>query len=58
MKALEKQFTDVFYESLVRGVTSVSPDIFQLLKEARKDESPQGKSMLDALIQNVDWPRK
>ena len=27
MKVLEKKFTDVFYESLVRGVTTVSPDI-------------------------------
>jgi fumarate hydratase subunit alpha len=58
MKALEKKFADVFYESLVRGVTSISPDILQLLKDARKDESPQGKSMLDALIQNVELAQK
>jgi len=58
MNALEKQFTNTFYESLVRGVTSVSPDILDLLKEARKDESPQGKSMLDALIENVDLAQK
>jgi fumarate hydratase subunit alpha len=54
MKALEKQFSDAFYESLVRGVTSISPDILQLLKEARQEETPQGKSMLDALIENAD----
>jgi tartrate dehydratase alpha subunit/fumarate hydratase class I-like protein len=54
MKALEKQFSDAFYESLVRGVTSISPDILQLLKEARQGETPQGKSMMDALIENAD----
>lgn len=58
MIALEKQFSDAFYEYLVRGVTSVSADILQLLKEARKDESPQGKSMLDALIENVELAQK
>ena len=39
MTPIEKQFADVFYESLVRGVTSVSSDILQLLKEVRKEES-------------------
>lgn len=58
MKALERKFADSFYESLVRGVTSVSTDILQLLTEAREGESPQGKSMLDALIRNVDLARK
>ena len=58
MKALERKFADSFYESLVRGVTSVSTDILQLLTEAREGESPQGRSMLDALIQNVDQARK
>jgi fumarate hydratase subunit alpha len=58
MTPIEKQFADVFYESLVRGVTSVSPDILQLLKEARKEESPQGRSMLEALIQNVELAQK
>ncbi len=54
MNGLEKKFASAFYESLVRGVTSISPDILQLLKEARDDETPQGRSMLEALIQNVE----
>ncbi len=58
MIALQKEFSDAFYESLVRGVTSVSPDILPLLKEAREDETPQGKSMLDALIENVELAQK
>jgi fumarate hydratase subunit alpha len=58
MKALEKQFAAVFYESLVKGVTSISPDILQLMKEAKDDESPQGKSMLEAMIQNVELAQK
>lgn len=58
MKALEKKFAEVFYDSLVRGITSISPDILQLMMEARENESPQGKSMLDAMIQNVELAQK
>jgi fumarate hydratase subunit alpha len=58
MTALDRPFAEAFYESLVRGVTGISPDILQLLKEARDDETPTGKSMLDALIQNVELARK
>jgi fumarate hydratase subunit alpha len=58
MLALEKKFAEVFYDSLVRGITSISPDILQLMTEARENESPQGKSMLEAMIQNVELARK
>ena len=58
MTALDRPFAEAFYESLVRGVTGISADILQLLKGARDDETPQGKSMLDALIQNVELARK
>ena len=58
MTNLDRKFADVFYESLVRGVTGISADILQLLKEARDDESPQGKSMLDALIRNAELARE
>jgi len=58
MTALDRPFAEAFYESLVRGVTGISPDILQLLKDARDDETPTGKSMLDALIQNVELARK
>ena len=58
MEALEKKFADIFYESLVRGVTSVSPDILKLLKEAHRDESPEGKPMLEAIIQNAELAQK
>ncbi|MGA2958956.1 MAG: fumarate hydratase [Thermodesulfobacteriota bacterium] len=58
MIALENKFAEVFYDSLVRGITSISPDILQLMTEARENESPQGKSMLEAMIQNVELARK
>jgi len=58
MPALDRPFAEAFYESLIRGVTGISPDILQLLKDARDDETPTGKSMLDALIQNVELARK
>ena len=58
MKDLEKKFAEIFYESLVRGVTSISPDILKLILEARENESPQGKSMLEAMIQNVELAQK
>ncbi len=55
---MEKKFKEVFYDLLVKGVTSISPDIFQLMVKAREDETPQGKSMLDAMIENVELARK
>jgi len=58
MKGLENKFSEIFYDSLVRGITSISPDILKLMKEAREDESPQGKSMLDAMVQNVELAQK
>jgi fumarate hydratase subunit alpha len=58
MTALERRFADVFYESLVRGVTGISSDILQLLKDARSDETPQGRAMLEALIQNVELAQR
>ena len=58
MKGLENKFSEIFYDSLVRGITSISPDILKLMMEAREDESPQGKSMLDAMVQNVELAQK
>lgn len=58
MKEVGKKFAEVFYDSLVRGITSISPDILQLMMEARENESPQGKSMLEAMIQNVELAQK
>ncbi|HSR09968.1 MAG TPA: fumarate hydratase, partial [Thermodesulfobacteriota bacterium] len=58
MNTLEKNFAETFYDALVNGVTSISPDIFQMLVKARDDETPQGRSMLDALIENVELARK
>jgi tartrate dehydratase alpha subunit/fumarate hydratase class I-like protein len=58
MKTLEKKFAEVFYGSLVRGVTSISSDILNLMMEARENESSQGRSMLEAMIKNVELAQK
>ena len=58
MKTLEKKFAEVFYGSLVRGVTSISSDILNLIMEARENESSQGRSMLEAMIKNVELAQK
>lgn len=58
MKPLENKFAKVFYDSLVRGVTGISSDILQLMMEAKERESPQGKSMLEAMIKNVELAQK
>jgi hypothetical protein len=46
MERLGKKYADAFYENLVRGVTSVSPDILGMMKKAiAREESrrPNGK---------------
>lgn len=59
MERFAAKFREVFYESLVRGVTSISPDILKLMKEALAvEESPPAKAMLKAMIDNVGLARE
>ncbi len=59
MKKIETKFGEAFYESLVGGVTSISPDILQLMEEALAEEkSPPAKAMLEAMLQNVELAQK
>jgi hypothetical protein len=44
MKIIETKFAEAFYESLVRGITGISPDVLQLMEEALAEEkSPSGQ---------------
>ncbi len=59
MEGFATKFRDTFYESLVKGVTSISPDILKLMKEALEiEESPPAKAMLKAMIDNVGLARE
>jgi fumarate hydratase subunit alpha len=48
-----ESFADYFYDSLVKGVTSISPDVLKLLQDARSQEDASGRAMIDALLKNV-----
>jgi len=59
MKRIESKFKESFYESLVRGVTGVSPDVLQLMEEALAEEkSSPAKGMLEAMLKNVELAQK
>ncbi len=54
MNKIHETYEKVFYEFLVRGVTTISPDILGMLQKAiDQEESPAAKGMLEALIKNV-----
>jgi fumarate hydratase subunit alpha len=59
MKIIETKFAEAFYESLVRGVTGISPDVLQLMEEALAEEkSPPARAMLEAMLMNVQLAQK
>ncbi len=58
MKTIEDKFADLFYLSLIRGVTGISPDILSMLTGARDMEGPAARSMLDAMLRNVELAQK
>jgi fumarate hydratase subunit alpha len=54
MKDLAKQYGEAFYKNLVRGVTSVSPDILGMMEKAvGQEDSPAARGMLETLIRNA-----
>jgi tartrate dehydratase alpha subunit/fumarate hydratase class I-like protein len=54
MERLGKQYADAFYENLVRGVTTVSPDILGMMGKAiAREEAPAARGMLETLIKNA-----
>lgn len=59
MERLEAEFGRIFYESLVKGVTSISHDILKMMEEALDvEESPPAKVMLGSMIKNVELAQK
>jgi len=59
MKGLENKLSGVFLDSLVRGVTGISPDVLNLMKGAlQQEESPPAKAMLEAMLKNVELAQK
>ncbi len=54
MNKIHETYEKVFYEFLVRGVTTISPDILGMLQKAiDQEESQVAKGMLEALVKNV-----
>jgi fumarate hydratase subunit alpha len=54
MKDWGKQYEEAFYRNLVRGVTSVSPDILGMMEKAvGQEDSPAARGMLETLIRNA-----
>ena len=59
MQEVEEKFSKIFYESLIQGVTSISPDILKLLEGALAEESSApAKGMLNAMLENVRLARE
>lgn len=54
MERLASRYAEAFYRNLVRGVTSVSPDILRMMEKAiPREESPAARGMLETLIKNA-----
>jgi fumarate hydratase subunit alpha len=54
VERLANLYENAFYENLVRGVTSVSQDILDMMEKAIvREEAPAAKGMLETLIKNA-----
>jgi fumarate hydratase subunit alpha len=54
VERLARLYENAFYENLVRGVTSVSQDILDMMEKAIvREEAPAAKGMLETLIKNA-----
>jgi len=59
MENLAKRFEQLFFDSLVKGVTTISPDVLKLLKHSLElEDSPPAKRMIETMIDNVDMANK